>query len=67
MTFYEFIIIWLENKIFNLKKCRGASPGAPLSFNKLRRQAHLPAGRQGGPPLRINKSIFMVVGDPSGS
>jgi len=53
-------IIWLENKIFNPKKCRGASLGAPdPSTNS--------GGGHRGPSLRINKSIFMVVGDPSGS
>jgi hypothetical protein len=51
----QIFFIWLENKIFNPKKCRGASLEA------------LQKGGHRGPPLRINKSIFMVVGDPLGS
>jgi len=45
-------IIYLENKQVPINKCRGASLGAPQK------------GGHRGPPLRINKSIFMVVGDP---
>jgi hypothetical protein len=43
---------YLENKQVPINKCRGASLGAPQK------------GGHRGPPLRINKSIFMVVGDP---
>jgi hypothetical protein len=51
-------IIWLENKIFNPKKCRGASLGAPdPSTNSGGGHTCLPVGREGRPYELINQPI----------
>jgi hypothetical protein len=50
-------IIWLENKIFNPKKCRGASLGAPQKGG----HTCLPVGREGRPYELINQFSWLLA------
>jgi hypothetical protein len=48
---------WLENKIFNPKKCRGASLGAPQKGG----HTCLPVGREGRPYELINQFSLLLA------
>ena len=58
-------VIWLENKIFNPKKCRGASLGAPdPSTNSGGGHTCLPVGREGRPYELTNQPIRLPGLEP---
>jgi len=50
-------VIWLENKIFNPKKCRGVSLGDPQKGG----HTCLPVGREGRPYELINQFSWLLA------
>jgi hypothetical protein len=61
----QIFFIWLENKIFNPKKCRGASLGAPdPSTNSGGGHTCLPRPRSGPGPVGREGRLYELINQP---